>query len=161
MKKLIPFLLIVFSGLFFGQNIESVKKIVQNINQTKGFKIKTVPYSYFMDKNQVTDNGIELKGYYKNNKLLKMEHWVGLSAWITTTEYFFTENGKLVFVHSKKYQTVDENGYLEKPQQLSELRRYYEKDKLIKSVGVFNNDENIDYLKESQNLINDLKNYRN
>lgn len=114
-----------------------------------------------MDKNQITDNGIELKGYYKNNKLLKMEHWVGLSAWIITTEYFFTENGKLVFVHSKKYQTVDENGYLEKPQQLSELRRYYEKDKPIKSVGVFNNDENIDYLKESQNLISDLKNYRN
>lgn len=161
MKKLIPFLLIVFSGLLFGQNIESVKKTVLNINQTKGFKIKIVPYSYFMDKNQITDNGIELKGYYKNNKLLKMEHWVGLSAWIITTEYFFTENGKLVFVHSKKYQTVDENGYLEKPQLLSELRRYYEKDKLIKSVGVFNNDENIDYLKESQKLISDLKNYRN
>lgn len=74
MKKLIPFLLIVFSELLFGQNIESVKKTVLNINQTKGFKIKTVPYSFFMDKNQVTDNGIELKGYYKNNKLLKMEH---------------------------------------------------------------------------------------
>ncbi|MCX8523327.1 hypothetical protein OF897_05270 [Chryseobacterium formosus] len=161
MKKLIPFSLIVFSGLLFGQNIESVKKTVLNINQTKGFKIKTVPYSYFMDKNQVTDNGVELKGYYKNNKLLKMEYWLGLSAWIITTEYFFTENGKLVFVHSKKYQTVDENGYLEKPQLLSELRRYYEKDKLIKSVGVFNNDENTDYLKESQNLISDLKNYRN
>lgn len=67
----------------------------------------------------------------------------------------------MVFVHSKKYQTVDENGYLEKPQLLSELRRYYEKDKLIKSVGVFNNDENTDYLKESQNLISDLKNYSN
>jgi len=67
----------------------------------------------------------------------------------------------LVFVHSTKYQTVDENGYLEKPQKLSELRCYYENDKLIKSVGTFNDNEKTDYLKESQNLISDLRNYNN
>ncbi|MGO4709585.1 hypothetical protein AB4Y90_10805 [Chryseobacterium sp. 2TAF14] len=159
MKKLTPFLLIIFSGFFFGQNIESVKKTVQNINQTKNFKIKTVPYSYFMDKSEVTDNGIELKGFYKNGKLRKMEHFVGLSAWNIITEYYFSENGKLVFVHSKKLQTVGENGYLEKPQLLTELRCYYENDKLIKTTGIFNGGEKIDYQKESQNLKNDLKKY--
>ncbi|WP_139423412.1 hypothetical protein [Chryseobacterium mulctrae] len=160
MKKLIPFLLIVLSGLISGQNIEPVRKTVQKINQTKDFKIKTVPYSYFMDKSEVTDNGIELKGFYKNGALKKMEHFVGLSAWNIVTEYFFSENHQLVFVHSTKYQTVDENGYLEKPKKLSELRYYYENDKLIKSVGTFNTDERTDYLKESQNLISDLKTYR-
>lgn len=80
MKKMIPFLLIVLSGLISGQNIEPVRKAVQKINQTTGFKIKTVPYSYFMDKYEVTDNGIELKGFYKNGSLKKMEHFVGLSA---------------------------------------------------------------------------------
>ena len=45
MKKLIPFLLIILSELVSGQNIEPVRKAVQEINQTKGFKIKTVPYS--------------------------------------------------------------------------------------------------------------------
>lgn len=160
MKKMIPFLLIVLSGLISGQNIEPVRKAVQKINQTKDFKIKTVPYSYFMDKSEVTDNGIELKGFYKNGALKKMEHFVGLSAWNIVTEYFFSKNQQLVFVHSTKYQTVDENGYLEKPQKLSELRCYYENDKLIKSVGTFNPDERTDYLKESQNLINDLKTYR-
>ena len=160
MKKMIPFLLIVLSGLISGQNIEPVRKTVQKINQTKDFKIKTVPYSYFMDKSEVIDNGIELKGFYKNGALKKMEHFVGLSAWNIVTEYFFSENHQLVFVHSTKYQTVEENGYLEKPQKLSELRCYYENDKLIKSVGTFNIDEKIDYLKESQNLINDLKTYR-
>lgn len=159
MKKLIPFLLIVLSGLISGQNIEPVRKTVQKINQTKDFKIKTVPYSYFMDKSEITDNGIELKGFYKNGALKKMEHFVGLSAWNIVTEYFFSENQQLVFVHSTKYQTVDENGYLEKPQKLSELRCYYENDKLIKSVGTFNPDEKTDYLKESQNLISDLRNY--
>jgi len=159
MKKLIPFLLIMLSGLSFGQNIEPVRKTVQKINQTKDFKITTIPYSYFMDKNQVTDNGIELKGFYKDAALKKMEHFVGLSAWNIVTQYFFSENHQLVFVHSIKYQTIDENGYLKKPQKLSELRCYYENDRLIKSVGTFNNDEKTDYLKESQNLKNDLKNY--
>ena len=161
MKKLASFLLIVLSVSISGQNIELVRKTVQKINQTKGFKIKTVPYSYFMDKFEVTDNGIELKGFYKNDALKKMEHFVGLSAWNIVTEYFFSENHQLVFVHSTKYQTVDENGYLEKPQKLSELRCYYENDKLIKSVGTFNTDKKTDYLKESQNLISDLRNYNN
>lgn len=161
MKKLIPFLLIVLSISISGQNIEFVRKAVQKINQTKGFRIKTVPYSYFMDKSKVTDNGIELKGFYKNDALKKMEHFVGLSVWNIVTEYFFSENHQLVFVHSTKYQTVDENGYLEKPQKLSELRCYYENDKLIKSVGTFNTDEKTDYLKESQNLISDLRNFNN
>lgn len=159
MKKLIPFLLIVLSVSISGQNIEPVRKAVQKINQTKGFKIKTVPYSYFMDRFEVTDNGIELKGFYKNGVLKKMEHFVGLSAWNIVTEYFFSENHQLVFVHSTKYQTVDKNGYLEKPQKLSELRCYYENDKLIRSVGILNDNEKADYLKESKNLINDLKNY--
>ncbi|MBO6185752.1 MAG: hypothetical protein J6O88_13875 [Chryseobacterium sp.] len=161
MKKLIPFLLIILSGFISAQNIEPVRKAVQQINQTKDFKIKTVPYSYFMDKSEVTDNGIELKGFYKNGVLKKMEHFVGLSAWNIITEYFFSENHQLVFVHSTKYQTVDENGYLEKPQKLSEIRCYYENDKLIKSVGTFNTYEKTDYLKESKNLINDLKKYNN
>jgi len=161
MKKMIPLLLIVLSGLISGQNIEPVRKTVQKINQTKDFKIKTVPYPYFMDKSEVTDNGIELKGFYKNGALKKMEHFVGLSAWNILTEYFFSKNQQLVFVHSTKYQTVDENGYLEKPQKLSELRCYYENDKLIKSVGTFNDNEKTDYLKESQNLISDLRNYNN
>jgi len=161
MKKMIPLLLIVLSGLISGQNIEPVRKTVQKINQTKDFKIKTVPYSYFMDKSEVTDNGIELKGFYKNGALKKMEHFVGLSAWNILTEYFFSKKQQLVFVHSTKYQTVDENGYLEKPQKLSELRCYYENDKLIKSVGTFNDNEKTDYLKESQNLISDLRNYNN
>lgn len=158
--KIFPLLLIVFSGFIFGQNIESVKKTVQNINQTKDFKIKTVPYSYFMDKSEVTDNGIELKGFYKNRKLRKMEHFLGLSAWNIVTEYFFSENDKLVFIHSKKYQTVDENGNLKKPKLLSELRYYYENNKQIKTVGTSNGEEKTDYLKESQKLIKDLKNYK-
>lgn len=154
MKKLILILLIFFSALLFGQNIELIKRTVQDINQTRDFKVKTVPYSYFIAQSEITDNGIELKGFYKNGKLRKMEHFVGLSAWNIITEYFFSENGKLVFVHSKKYQTTDENGYLEQPKLLSELRSYYKNNKLIKTAGKFH--DKTDYLKMSQSLINNL-----
>lgn len=70
-----------------------------------------------------------------------MEHWVGLSAQNIVTQYFFSENNQLVFVHSKKYQTVDQSGYMLKPQFSSELRCYYEKNKLIKTVGKSINNE--------------------
>ncbi|MCW3168863.1 hypothetical protein OMO38_10055 [Chryseobacterium sp. 09-1422] len=159
MMKLILYSMVIFSGLLFGQNIEPGKKIVQQINQIKDFKIKIVPNSYFTDKSEVTDNGIELKGFYKNRRLRKIEHFLGLSAWKIVTEYFFSDDGKLVFVHSQKYQILDENGYLKKPKLLSELKNYYENNTLIKTVGQIINDENKDYLNESKNLINDLKNY--
>lgn len=86
-----------------------------------------------------------------------MEQFIGLSAWNMITEYFFSEHGKLVFVHSKKYQTVDENGSLKKPQLLSELRCYYENSRLIKTVGTFSDDGKKDFIKESQNLVAVLK----
>lgn len=161
MRKLFPFLFIIFSGYIFGQNIKSIRTAVQKINQTKGFDVKTVPYSYFMDKSEVTDNGIELKGFYKNGKLRKMKHFVGLSAWNIITEYFFSENEKLIFVYLKKYQTLGENGYLKKPQLLSELRYYYNGNQLIKIVGKTDGAEKRDYHKESQKLINSLKNINN
>lgn len=150
-----------FFRLYFGQNIKSIKTAVQNINQTKGVEVKTVPYSYFMDKSEVTDNGIELIGFYKNGKLRKMRHFVGLSAWNIITEYFFSENEKLIFVYLKKYQTLGENGYLRKPQLLSELRYYYNGNQLIKIVGKTDGMEKRDYHKESQKLINSLKNINN
>ncbi|MDF2832607.1 MAG: hypothetical protein K0Q82_1713 [Chryseobacterium indoltheticum] len=40
MKKLIPFLLIMLSGLSFGQNIEPVRKTVQKIIKPKILKLQ-------------------------------------------------------------------------------------------------------------------------
>lgn len=161
MKKIIPFLFVLFSGFISSQNLKSIKKTVTEINQTKNYKIKIVPYSYFMDKSQVTDNGIELKGFYKDGVLKKIEHFVGLSAWKIITQYFFSKEGKLIFVLAKKYQIVDENGYMKYPKQISESRYYYIDEKLGKVFKIpNNNDEEIDYLKEVQALKKDLKEYK-
>jgi hypothetical protein len=160
MKKRIPFLLILFFGSISGQNIKGVKKIVADINHAKNYTIKTVPNSYYLDNNQITDNGIELKGYYKEGKLKKMEYFVGLSAWNIVTEYFFSKEDELVFVHSKKYQIVDENGYLNNPKLLTESRYYYKGRKLIKVSYNKDNIEKTDYFNEIKALKKDLENYK-
>jgi hypothetical protein len=114
-----------------------------------------------MDKNEVTDNGIELKGFYEDNLLKKMEHFVGLSAWKIITQYFFSKEEKLIFVLAKKYQIVDENGYMKNPKQIFESRYYYVDEKLSEVLKIPNNDEAAaDYLKEAQTLQKDLKEYK-
>lgn len=159
--KIIFFLFVLFSGLVFSQNIKSISKAVSDINQTKSYKVKTIPYSYFMNKNEITDNGIELKGFYKDGVLKKIEHFVGLSAWNMVTQYFFSKEDKLIFVLAKKYQIVDENGYIKEPKQISESRYYFVDEKLGKVFKIpNNNDEEIDYLKKVQTLKKDLKEYK-
>ena len=77
----------------FSQNLDLIKKEVEQINNTKNFKIKTIPNDYFVDiKNEATDNGQELKGYYDKNQLKKIIHFVGLSAWNIVTEYYYKDN---------------------------------------------------------------------
>ena len=92
MKKLILFLLFLSSTYGFSQNLNLIKKEVEKINNSKNFKIKTVPNDYYVDvKNEVTDNGQELQGFYKNGELKKMIHEVILSSQKIIFEYFYTK----------------------------------------------------------------------
>lgn len=64
MKKHLLFLLLLNFTFVFSQNLDLIKKEVEQINNTKNFKIKTIPSDYFVKvKNESTDNGQELKGY--------------------------------------------------------------------------------------------------
>ncbi len=159
MKK--RFLLILFLSFTFGfsQNLDLIKKEVKEINTTKNFKIKTVPNDYFVDvKNEVTDNGQELKGYYNNNQLRKVTHFLGLSAWNIVTEYYFKDN-QLLFVLETKYQSVNENGFLNKPKLLYKNRYYFNKNKLIIKIEK-EPSEAFDYIKISNELKKDLNVYK-
>jgi hypothetical protein len=159
-----PFFLTIFifiSGFSFSQNIKSISKTVADINHIKNYKVKIVPYSYFMAKNQISDNGIELKGFYKDDKLKKIEHFVGLSAWTIVTQYFFSEKGKLIFVLTKKYQIVDKNGYMKNPKLLSEVRYYYINETLRQVTGISEHADLEDsYLEKSKILEKDLEEYK-
>ena len=159
MKKLILFIFFLSFTFGFSQNLDLIKKEVEKINNTKNFKIKTIPNDYFVDvKNEATDNGQELKVYYKNNQLRKITHFVGLSAWNIITEYFYKDN-QLIFVLESKYQSVNENGFLNKPKLLYKNRYYFNNNKLIKKIEE-EKSENFDFIKLSNELKNDLKNYK-
>lgn len=159
MKKHLLFLLLLNFTFGFSQNLDLIKKEVEQINNTKNFKIKTIPNDYFVKvKNESTDNGQELKGYYKNNRLKKIIHFAGLSAWNIVTEYYYKDN-QLIFVLNSKYQSVSENGFLEKPKLLYKNRYYFHNNKLIKKLEE-ETSETFDFIKLSNELKIDLKNYK-
>lgn len=156
MKKHLLFLLLLNFTFGFSQNLDLIKKEVEKINNTKNFKIKTIPNDYFVKiKNEATDNGQELKGYYKNNQLKKISHFAGLSAWNIVTEYYYKDN-QLIFVLNSKYQSVSENGFLEKPKLLYKNRYYFHNNKVIKKL-VEETSETFDFIKLSNELKKDLK----
>ena len=109
-------------------------------------------------KNEVTDNGQELKGYYQNNQLKKITHSVGLSFWKIIREYFYYNN-ELIFVLETKYQTNDENGFINNPKLIYKNSYYFNNNKLIKKI-VKETSDTIDFVKEANELKDDLKNYK-
>ena len=84
-------------------------------------------------KNEVTDHGQELKGYYQNNQLKKITHSVRLSLWKIIREYFYYNN-ELIFVLETKYQTKDENGFINNPKLMYKNSYYFNNNKLIKKI---------------------------
>lgn len=57
MKKHLLILILLSFIIGFSQNLHFIKKEVEQINNTKNFKIKTIPNDYFVKvKNEATDN---------------------------------------------------------------------------------------------------------
>jgi hypothetical protein len=161
MIKIFLSLCVICSALVFSQDVKNIAQKVTAINQTTNYKIKTIPNSYFVSQNKVMDNGVELKGYYKINRIRKIEEFTGLSAWNIMTQYFFSEEGDLIFVYVKKFQILEGNTSLKNPKLIAEGRNYYEKGKLIKKLEKGQGRiENVDYVKEAEHLKKDLQNYK-
>jgi hypothetical protein len=101
----------------YGQNrenksfkISQIKKVFQEINNYKNYKIITIDDSEeFLGHG--TDNGGSLKGFYRGDSLKKIVEWVGLSNRVIQNEYYL-DKGKLVFVYStdKQYKFDDNKG---------------------------------------------------
>ena len=90
----------------FGQlpeKIKSIQKLVEIINNDTGYTIKALSNDYFIDKkNESTDGGQELKGYYKGKKLKKIIYSVGISVCMRTYEYYLSDSN-LIFVFEKEF----------------------------------------------------------
>lgn len=108
--KLFLLTFLALTTLLFAQTAESVaavRKKVEAINTEKSYQIKKLENDYFLNvKNQATDGGQELSGYYKNGKIKKIIYSIGLSYGMKTTEYFFSDD-ELIFVFEKQDQFAD------------------------------------------------------
>lgn len=108
--KLFLLTFLTLTTLLFGQTAEriaAVRKKVEAINTEKSYKIKKLDNDYFVNvKNEATDGGQELSGYYNNGILKKIVYSVGLSYGMKTFEYFFS-NDKLIFVFEKQDKFAD------------------------------------------------------
>ena len=105
--KLFLLTFLTLTTLLFGQTAEriaAVRKKVEAINTEKSYQIKNLDNDYFVNvKNEATDGGQELSGYYKNGKLKKIVSTFGLSYGMKTCEYFFSDE-ELIFVFEKQDQ---------------------------------------------------------
>jgi len=166
----LPFLFITYFS--FGQTnlqIVSIRESVQLINTEKGYYIKTLTNEYFTDvKNEDSDNGQELKGYYKSGKLKKIVYTIGLSNCMKTYEYYFSDSG-LIFMFEKEDDfPIKSNGSeldYTKAIPAYEGRFYFENGKLLQTIikgkersGEPNKDK---FTTDLKVLLDDLKSYKN
>ena len=170
--KLFLLTFLTFTTLLFGQTakrIAAVRKKVETINTEKSYQIKKLDNDYFVNvKNESTDGGQELSGYYKNGKVKKIVYSVGLSYGLKTCEYFFS-NDELIFVLEKQDQfadTKDQSNQVtgldhKKLESVYTGRFYFENSKLfsIKQTGkeIFNK---MDQKSKEAELLKDSKVFR-
>lgn len=137
--------MLLFTNMCFGQTeakVLEVRSKVQEINTYSNYKIKNLDNNYFVEiKDEVTDGGQDLKGFYKGEQLKKIVYVLGLSYGFMTTAFYFSEE-KLIFVYQKQdtYEYLynndsgkDANDYT-KVRTNFEGRFYFEEDKIFKSL---------------------------
>ena len=136
-----------FAGLIltntYGQDMQDktaafahIRQVFQQINGYKHYKVVTIDDSEeFLG--HATDNGGSLSGYYKEDSLMKIVAWVGLSNRVVQHEYYF-DKGKLVFVYAtdSRCKSNDQTGEIDcsKFDRVTKARYYFSKDKLFDAI---------------------------
>lgn len=93
------------------EKINAIRSTVDQINNFSEYDVIQLLNDYYVDtKNEVADNGQELKGYYKNGQLKKMVYSIGISCCMNTYEYYFADDS-LIFVYEKQdiYKAVSDS----------------------------------------------------
>jgi hypothetical protein len=95
------------------ESIDQIRAHFKWINEQQDFIIAELNNEDYLE--HMTDNGAQLKGYYKNDTLYKLIQWTGLSYAIMTTEYYLWNN-ELIFVYDTEQnykQVIDSvDGFL-------------------------------------------------
>jgi len=66
MRHSIILLAVLLTVSVYGQDVTAIRKAVEQINKAGNYTVKTVPNEYFAGKGRVTDNGIEIRGFYRS-----------------------------------------------------------------------------------------------
>ena len=164
---IIRFLIILFSitladsQLISAQSkLNRIKEIQEVFKTTNSYKnLRTVKLSNEEFLENMTDGGGELTGFFKNDTLIKMSEWIGVSYGVIAIDYYFEDN-ELVFSYvQEKYfpatdSTIDRTKLILK----FEGRYYYERDELFaqknSGSGLWG-----DSLDKSNPILNDSKRY--
>ncbi|MGG9970816.1 hypothetical protein ACQ33O_03385 [Ferruginibacter sp. SUN002] len=93
-------LLLLISTTLFAQRKDSVKNSirlkVEAINKEKNYKTISLDQLQFMENG--SDGGGSVTGYFKDNRLVKIVRWIGVSYGFFVDE-FYLDKDKLIFVH--------------------------------------------------------------
>ena len=113
--------------------IAAIRKDFQAINADQTLSKKTLSDEQFLENQP--DGGGELTGYYKNDTIVKIVEWIGLSYGNRTREFYF-KKGQLFFVYEKFESFVIKDsteGEIDHSSVTTtfEGRYYFNKDKLI------------------------------
>ena len=168
--KLFILVFLTFTMLLFSQSknqIILIRKKVEAINLEKNYTSKKLDNNYFKEvKNEPSDGGQELTGYYKNGKIKKITYSVGLSYGMKTYEYFFYADS-LIFVFEKQNKFAENENGLDpsKLKTIFEGRYYFGNSKLVltKEIGkeIFVKDDKQskekEFLTDSKLFIAELK----
>ena len=138
MKIAMILLFLLVANILFGQQSDKIvliRKSVAEINNTRGYKVKTLSDDYFTSKDEVADNGHELKGYYHKDTLKKIVYSAGPSYGMKTFEFYFYD-GNVIFAFEKEEvfpETKDGSLNYEKLVSAFEGRYYFDRGKIFQT----------------------------
>jgi hypothetical protein len=126
------------------ESIGLIRKIFRQTNAEKNLTAIKIENEELTG--EVPDGGVSITGYFKDQSLLKISLWTGLSYGIQETEYYFT-NDTLIFAHvTEKHFRVNADKVDYSKVDLKFEGRYYYKnneliDKITKGDGFWNSSE--------------------
>ena len=140
------------------ETISRIRKEFTRINQDSTLKVTTLDAEEFLEN--TPDGGAELKGFYKNGKLVKLVEWIGLSYGNRIRE-FYLKDEVLFFVYEIFYSFIRTEDGLDPSKTVKsfEGRYYISANKLIakKQTGKIKVDQSVP---TASTLIADAEEYR-
>ena len=129
----IPLLLFTTLEGLTQKHTETISRIRQEftrINKDSTLKVITLDAEEFLEN--TPDGGAELKGFYKNGKLVKLIEWIGLSYGNRIREFYLKDEA-LFFVYEIFYSFVRTEDGLDPSKTVKsfEARYYISENKLI------------------------------